>query len=193
MRIAVSGSHGTGKTTLIAAFLERCPAYAHEPEAFETLGDDIEIAESGEPTPEGLKALLDYTVGALEARPAGACVVFERSPVDYLAYAAASRGQAWRGALRDFLSAEVSTVRAALACLDLIAYVPAAVKGPVRGRPLEDARFRRRVDECLRHALLDDEYDLFRERGGPSVIELPADPARQLAELVRRAGGGGTG
>ena len=30
MRIAVSGSHSTGKSTLIAAFVAECPQYAYE-------------------------------------------------------------------------------------------------------------------------------------------------------------------
>ena len=49
MRIAVSGSHSVGKSTLIAGFLSRHPEYAHEPEAFEVLADDVELARSPVP------------------------------------------------------------------------------------------------------------------------------------------------
>src|SRR5262245_25255481 len=94
MRLAVSGSHGTGKSTLIAAFLERCPQYVLEPEAFETVGDDVDLSDSGGPTSEGLRVLLEHTARAMARYPPGAHVVHERSPVDYLAYAAASR-RAW--------------------------------------------------------------------------------------------------
>ena len=59
MRLAVSGSHGTGKSTLIAAFLAKRPEYVHEPAAFETLGHDGELGESGAPTVDGLRALLE--------------------------------------------------------------------------------------------------------------------------------------
>src|SRR5262245_49024490 len=187
MRIAVSGSHGAGKSTLIATFLGRCPDYLHEPEAFETIGDDIELTASGEPTPEGLQALLDYTVASLESHATDACVVFERSPVDYLAYAVASRSPEWRSARQAFLDVQVEVVRAALRRLDVIAYLPVSAKGPVQGRPGEDARFRDRVDQCLRRALFDDEHDLL-DVGTPSVVELPPRPERQLAALVRLAG-----
>ena len=68
MRLAVSGSHGTGKSTLIAAFLAKRPEYRHEPEAFETLGDDVELTEEGEPTADGLRTLIEYTVAAVESR-----------------------------------------------------------------------------------------------------------------------------
>ncbi len=85
MRVAVSGSHGTGKSTLIAAFLEEHPAYVHEPEAFESLADGIELTPSEGPTPEGLHALLEHTIATVCLHKPGALVVLERSPVDYLA------------------------------------------------------------------------------------------------------------
>jgi hypothetical protein len=187
VRIAVSGSHRTGKSTLITAFLDGRPEYLHEPEAFETLADEIELLEGGVPAPDGLRALLDYTVSALESRADDANVVFERSPMDYLAYAAAS-GEAWPAASRgEFLRACAPLVRASLPRLQLIAYVPLPPKGSVRLDAGESPRFRKRVDERLRSALFDDAFDLFddRARPRPRVVELPAGPDRQLAELVR--------
>ena len=77
MRVAVSGSHATGKSTLIAAFLARRPEYAHEPEAYETLADDIDLTSSEGPTPEALRALLDFTVAEVASRDAGSSVIFE--------------------------------------------------------------------------------------------------------------------
>jgi hypothetical protein len=179
----VSGSHGTGKSTLIAAFLAERPEYAHEPEAFETLGDDIELTPSGEPTPEGLRALLEYTVSAVEGHARAGSVVFERSPVDYLAYAAAGRDAA-RAEREAFLALQVPIVRASLAHLDLIAYLPLPLAGPAR-RSGGGAGFRNRVDRCLRRALLDDGYDLFGDGHRPAVVELPPLPEPQLAALLR--------
>ena len=49
----------------------------------------------------------------------------------------------------------------------------------------EDERFRRRVDERLRRALIDDEYDLFGDDRSPLVTELSPLPARQITELLR--------
>ena len=75
-------------------------------------------------------------------------------------------------------------VKASLRRLELIAYLPVSPDGP-EGRPGEDDRFRRRVDRCLRRALLEDEYDLLDDSDAPAVVELPPQPERQLAELVR--------
>lgn len=182
MRIAVSGSHGTGKSTLIAAFLDRCPRYRHEPEAFETLGDDVDLTLDEGPGPDGLQALLEHTVRALAAYSPGACVVFERSPADYLAYAAASRSWS-RGTSARFLKWAKPLVRRSLRHLDLVVLLPVSKDLPARAG--EDARFRRRVDEALRRALVDDDYNLLHDRESPRVAELSPTRERQLAELVR--------
>ena len=184
MRIAVSGSHGTGKSTLIAGVLERRPDYLHEPEAFETIGDDVDLAPSGEPTADGLRALLEYTASVVESRADAPCVIFERSPVDYLAYAAAGRRSWPAGTMEHFLSVCVPVVRSAVRRLDLIAYVP--VSPLIRPRDDADPRMRRRVDRCLKRALLDDDYDLFEGGDRPVIVELPVDPGSRLAELLRQ-------
>ena len=185
MRVAVAGSHGTGKSTLIAAFLARCADYVHEAEAFETLGDDVEIAGDG-PTADGLRLLLDHTASAIDAHAPGARVIFERSPVDYVAYAAASRS--WPpGALAEFLDAALPVVRRSLCGLDLIAFLPVSARGPA-ARPDGSPRFRRRVDRALGRALLDDEHDLFGAPDAPRVVALPPDLEGRVTELVRLTG-----
>ncbi len=65
MRVAVSGSHSTGKSTLIAAFVAKCPEYVYEPEAYEILADDIALTSSEGPDSEGLAALLGHTISVL--------------------------------------------------------------------------------------------------------------------------------
>lgn len=185
MRIAVSGSHSTGKSTLIASFVAKRPHYVYEPEAYEVLADDIALTSSEGPDAEGLAALLEYTITVLANHRPGACVVFERSPVDYLAYAAASQSMA-ASERAEFLSSHMPSVRASIDHLDLIVLLPVS-SGYVEARPGENEPFRDRVDDELRAALIDDEYGLFEGPDAPLVLELPPSPDRQLAELMRRA------
>lgn len=182
VRVAVSGSHGVGKSTLIAAFLSRHPEFAHEPEAFEVLGDDVDLTGSGAPTPGALASLLAYTVSALEARASEPRVIFERSPVDYLAYAAAS-GSAWLpGEKQEFLRAHAPIVRAGLRRLDLIAYLPLSASWP-GPRPGEDTRFRRRVDVWLSRYLFEGVRELLADGRPPRVVALPKTPEARLGAL----------
>jgi hypothetical protein len=190
MRVAVSGAHSTGKSTLIAAFLAQRPEYAHEPEAYEELADDIALLASEGPDIEGLAALLEHTVSTVGRHGPGAAVIFERTPVDYLAYAAATRSIS-RAERDEFIRTSVPVVRAAVGNLDLIALLPAARRGPFASRPGEDDRFRERVDEELRRALMDDDYELFAADPAPRVVEFSAMPDRQLQELIRLTATGG--
>jgi len=50
MRIAVSGTHGVGKSTLIGAFLRRHPEVVHEPEPYTVLVEDLGDEFSAEPS-----------------------------------------------------------------------------------------------------------------------------------------------
>lgn len=185
MRIAVSGSHSTGKSTLIAAFIARRAHYTHEPEAYEELADQIAVSGSEGPDAEGLGTLLEHTMSVVASHAPGAAVIFERSPIDYLAYAAATRSIS-RSDRADFIRTYIPAVREAVRHLDLIAFLPVSSTGPVTARPHEDEGFRERVDEMLRRALIDDEYDVFVDGAAPCVVELSPVPDRQLAELMRR-------
>ncbi len=187
MRVAVSGSHSTGKSTLIAAFVEKCPRIVCEPEAYEVLADDIGLTPAEGPDAEGLAALLEYTASVLATHRRGARVLFERSPVDYLAYAAASRSMA-ASDRSEFIRSLVPTVRDSVRNLEMIVLLPVSRKGPVASRPGEDELFRRRVDNELRRALIDDDYDLLGGSDAPLVVELSPFPDQQLAELIRRTG-----
>jgi predicted ATPase len=183
VRVAVSGAHSTGKSTLIASFLAERPEYAHEPEAFEALADDVDLTHTEGPTREGLALLLRHTIETVVRYRAGESVVFERSPVDYLAYSASSVRSWSRDERSAFRSEHVPEVREVLGYLDLIVLLPAPKNG-VEGRVGESPAFRRRVDQALRAALLDDEYDLFDGADSPRVLELHPDPGRQLASLL---------
>lgn len=185
MKVAVSGSHSTGKSTLIAAFIESCPHYLYEPEAYEVLADEIGMTPSEGPDVDGLVDLLEYTISVLASHRHGASVIFERSPVDYLAYAAASESIPAEER-EQFLRSFVPAVRDAMRDLDMIVLLKVSSRGPVGARPGEDEAFRLRVDGELRSALIDDEYDLFEDSRAPLVFELPESPELQLEELIRQ-------
>jgi predicted ATPase len=107
MRIAVSGSHCTGKSTLIDAFLRAHPEFIHEPEPYELMGDDF----SAEPNVEDFLRQLEFNIERLKQHEPGTKVIYERCPLDFLAYI-------------QCLSKATLNVDQALQHLDLIVYLP---------------------------------------------------------------------
>jgi hypothetical protein len=86
MRVGISGTHGTGKTTLAEALCARLPGHVLADEPYYLLEEDG--YEFGfPPAPEDYRALLARSVRSLSA-PLPTGIVFDRTPLDYLAYLA---------------------------------------------------------------------------------------------------------
>src|SRR6478672_9426616 len=114
MRIAVSGTHGVGKSTLIDAFLRRHPEFAHEPEPYAVMVEDLGEEFSAEPCVEDFRRQLKFNIERLQ----NACesVIFERCPIDFLAYIHSLEPQS--------AEALVESTTEAMRQLDLIVYLP---------------------------------------------------------------------
>ena len=88
MRVGISGTHGTGKTTLAQALCVRLPGHVVADEPYHLLEE--EGHEFGfPPSLEDYRALLARSVQSLTSPPLLPRVIFDRTPLDYLAYLAA--------------------------------------------------------------------------------------------------------
>jgi hypothetical protein len=88
MRVGITGTHGTGKTTLAGALCARLPGHVMADEPYYLLEE--EGYEFGfPPSLEDYRALLARSVQSLSSPPLLPAIVFDRTPLDYLAYMAA--------------------------------------------------------------------------------------------------------
>ncbi len=180
MRIAISGTHGSGKSTLIDAFLERHAEYAHEPEPYEAL-EEMGEPFAAEPTADDFYRQLEYQLGRLHRYQAGERVIFERSPVDFLAYLLALGDLGRDTADAALTRRALEGVLAGVARLDVIAFLPAEGAGHATAGD-EDPRLRRAVDARLQGLLLDDDLGLFAANR-PAIVEARGTTARRLRAL----------
>src|ERR1700730_13723878 len=89
MRVGITGTHGTGKTTLAGALCARRPGHVRADEPYCLLEE--EGHEFGfPPSLEDSRALLARSLRSLSSPPLLPGVVFDRTPLDYLAYLAAT-------------------------------------------------------------------------------------------------------
>jgi predicted ATPase len=111
MRIGISGTHGTGKTTLAGALCARLSGHVLADEPYYLLEE--EGYEFGfPPSPEDYRALLACSVRGLSA-PLPPGIVFDRTPLDYLAYLATT-------GVDPADEASAAALRLAFASLDLL-------------------------------------------------------------------------
>lgn len=163
MRIAVSGTHGVGKSTLIDEFLRRHPEFAHEPEPYTVMVEDLGEEFSAEPSVEDFVRQLQFNIERLGQYAADDDVIYERCPVDFVAYIHALDPQS----AEDLLEGITEAMRQ----VDLIVYLPLdATSGED-----EFPRLQRAVDHRLSAIFREDEFGIMSstnvnvvESGGPS-------------------------
>lgn len=172
MRIGVSGPHGTGKTTLVEELCDRLGDHTSVDEPYVLL--EAEGHEFGfPPTSADFRVQLARSVDAL--RLPAAKLVFDRTPLDFLAYLAVHRVD---------LEAEVDArVRAAVATLDLLVIVPITEETERMLPAAQMPRLRHAVNDALLELVYADPLQLC---GTVSVAEL-AGPLMGRVDAVLAA------
>jgi predicted ATPase len=169
MRIAFAGTHRVGKTTLVEAVAARLRGYVAFEEPYRIL-EDAGHEFSDPPTVEDFERQLHQSIAMITGAPARA--LFDRCPLDFVAYAQAlDEGievDAWIDAARD-----------AMQSLDLIVLVPIEMPDRIVLPAHEDRRFRARVDERVRTLILDDELGL-----GIETLEVSSTLERRLQQVL---------
>jgi AAA domain len=175
MRIAVSGAHRTGKTTLLDELARVLPVYEVVDEPYH------QLAEEGHDFPE-MPGLEDFELQLRRAIDAlgesGGDCLFDRCPADLLAYliehedADAFDLEAW-----------IPRVRRAMRRLDLIVFVPIEEPDRVAVSAADHRALRRRVDEQLCEIVLDDRWSFGVEAF--EVTGRPRERARQVLAHLR--------
>jgi len=179
MRISISGSHCSGKSTLIEAFIESHPLYHYEPEVYELLDESF----AAQPSAEDFFRQLECHVQRWQEYRSDARVIIERSPVDYLAYLKALILLRNDNFAPYLLDKSVRLVRTAIHSIDAIVFLSTRdVRTFVPDE--EDLELRSTVNELLESILLDDELDLFSS-GNIQVVDGCGTLGERLQVLER--------
>lgn len=168
MRIAVSGTHCSGKSTLVEDFIAVHPDYPHEPEPYEWLVELHGEAIAAQPDAADFYRQLEVSVERLRAYPPGSRMIAERSPLDFLAY------------LRALEAAELIEAASELAWrgmkqLDLLVVLPLDAADGIVAPESEGLE--------LREAMNDHLLEIISEGWDLQVIEVRGAPERRLRAL----------
>ncbi|WP_378945617.1 AAA family ATPase [Mesorhizobium sp. ANAO-SY3R2] len=181
MRIAVTGTHGSGKTTLVEDFTGAHQHYVQEAEPYWAL------VQQGTPFADA------PTVADLETQLEASCsmflasdqpdVVFDRCPLDFIAYldvVSAAEGFEWSPHAK-----LLPRIERAIRSLDLLVFLPLSRPDEIEVT-IEYPKLRARVDQLLKSILRDDELGLFGDK--PRLIEIRGTRAERLERLSAAAG-----
>lgn len=184
MRIAVSGSHCSGKSTLIEDFVASHPEYVHEPEPYEWLtelrgeqfGDELEARD--------FHRQLELSAERFRGFQPGERIIAERCPVDFLAYLLALGDLRRGGDAASLAAPAVELVARSLEHIDLLVVLPLNDADGIVAADEEGLELREAMNERLLDMVANDEFGMFGD-GGTQVIELAGTPDRRLAALER--------
>ncbi|MGC1456486.1 MAG: AAA family ATPase [Nitrospirota bacterium] len=171
MRIAISGTHFSGKSTLVEALSEVLPHYTAIEEPYYLLAEEgYEFAEL--PSLEDFEHMLERSIENLVESVQN--VIFDRCPADILGYLL-THADAEAFDLEKWLP----RVKTALRKLDLIVFL--SIEKPDRiVLPLsQDAAYRLRVDEEFQELILGDSFDFEVD-----VLEVTGSPQARLERVL---------
>lgn len=173
MRIAISGTHGVGKSTLIDEFLRVHNDYAHEPEPYTVLVEDFGEDFAEEPGVDDFRRQLEFNIDRLQQHLPGERVIYERCPLDFLAYIAALDARA--------AEALVQTVSDSLHHLDLIVYLPLDENN---NADVDYSKLQKAVDRRLSRIFREDEFSIISANHA-IVIEAEGSTQQRLQTIAR--------
>ena len=182
VRIAISGTHGSGKTTLAEDFVAAHRDYVHEPEPYEWLEGVYGEAMGEELTVEDCSRQLQFSVERLCSYHPGLNVIAERSPVDFLAYMLALGDLGRSGRDCELPVAAADLVAASIRNLDLLVVLPLNDPDEMVIPKSEDLALRAAMNDRLLDLITTDEYALF-VGGIPRTVEIHGDRRRRLSLL----------
>ncbi|MEU0539584.1 AAA family ATPase [Nocardia sp. NPDC005978] len=175
MRIGVSGPHGTGKTTLVHELCSRFGELTPVEEPYVLLEEDGYEFE-WPPSRADYRAQLNRSIELLTTGADGS--VFDRTPVDFLAYLAAT-------GLDVESITDTAGIQTALGTLDLLVIVPISPETETLLPAAEMPGLRRAVNDALLELVYADPLQLLADI---PVVELTgplADRVDTVRSLIR--------
>lgn len=167
MRIAISGTHFTGKSTLISVLLKHFPNFTSVEEPYFLL-EEQGYEFSHPPSVEDFERQLEVSVRSIMESQKN--TFFDRCPLDCLAYALALGDvdvESWTQKMEN-----------AIQLLDIIVYLPIELRIPIPES--EDLELREDVDENLQDLLLNDSLGILKDT---EVIEVMGSIEKRIRML----------
>jgi len=182
VRIAVSGTHCSGKTTLVEDFVAAHRDYVHEPEPYEWLADLYGESLSETPDASDFHRQLELCVERLRGYERGARVIAERSPIDFLAYILALGDLRRGGRSAGLIDSAVELAASGMEHVDLLVVLPLVDADGIVAPESEDLDLREAMNGRLLDIVTTDEHRLL---GNIRMIEVHGARRLRLASLER--------
>ncbi|KZL12509.1 hypothetical protein PsAD2_03814 [Pseudovibrio axinellae] len=179
MRIAVTGTHGSGKTTLQEDFVDQHQAYEVVQEPY------WELAQQGvmfaqQPSIDDFMEQLNHNLQSILSAEHEQDIIFDRCPLDFIAYLEVLSER--EGAQWEPSGQLLVRIEKALAALDLIIFLPLSTPDEITAQ-IEEVELRHQTDERLKQIIRDDTLGMLELL--PRLVELSGSRNQRTAALSK--------
>lgn len=173
MRIVVSATHASGKSTLISDFVLRHPEFTALPDPFELVDEDDALGA------RLFASQLRIAAVRLTSEPGSTNVIAERGPLDFLAYLIALADLDGTELDEQFRERAMAHTAEALRTVDLLVVLPLTARDPIHVGADEHPRLRAAMNDVLLELV--DDPDLIDDN--LTVAELTGTPLERVIKL----------
>jgi predicted ATPase len=180
MRIAFSGTGNSGKTTMIKSFLHTWSNYTTPDKTYREVLQENNLSHSSKTTTDTQSKILNFMIDQVQSYDKDAKVVFDRCPLDNIAYSLWANEKDTKGFTKQFLGKEIDLMKESMRSLDIIFICRFDVKQLIEDDGFRDTdkEFIQEVDNIFyslyKQYTQNTEADIFFPKGdSPAIIELP--------------------
>lgn len=191
MRIAVSGAQNTGKSTLIKDFLTVWPSYKTTSKTYREVLKEQNLPHSTFTNKQTQLTILNWMVDELKKFRKDDKVIFDRCPLDCLAYTLWAFEKGVSDIDEEFVSYVIKETKESMRFLDIIFYIPADLT-PIKiendGFRETSAVYRTEIDNIFKSlkAQYEKNYDadiFFPKNDSPGILAIAGTREQRLIEI----------
>lgn len=188
MRIAISGAHNTGKTSLVNSFLYTWSNYETLKKTYRDVLEEKKLPHSSQTTTDTQTAILDYFLDELQQHSGlDEKILYDRCPIDTLVYTIWANDKGIEGFDNDFVKSQIKLVKESMKFLDIIFITKfdesqAIVDDGVRDTDLTYLREIDNIFESVFQQYFQNVHAdvFFPKEDSPAVIKLPDSPQARI-------------
>ena len=189
MRIAISGTTGIGKSTLINDFLNNWSSYKTPDSSYRDVLKDKNYPHSKNCNKEGQWAILNSMLDEMQKYSKDDKVIFDRCPWDMLVYSLWASEKGSSDIDKEFIDKIIPIVKNSLKNLDLILFIPISKHSPVaiedNGKRETDPDYIAEIDWIFKALFHEYQHSLgktpfFDAEDSPAIIEIFGNPLERI-------------
>ena len=198
MRIAISGTANTGKTTLLKNFINNWPQYTTLDKTYRDIIKDQNLSHSSDTTVETQWAILNFMIDQLQSLDKKSKIVLDRCPLDNLAYTLWAYEKEVEGFDKPYVDKCITLVKESMRHLDVILLLKHDDAIPIVDDGVRDTdiTFIKEVDNIFTalFAQYEQNYEsdiFFPANDSPGIIVLPTSIQQRIDLITQYIDGEG--